>query len=116
MNAVNDTQNISNLKSFVRSLEVESHDRQNELKAVVGGKYQDFIKSGHAIEEMAKIATQVTTTASSFDKLNETLYHHSKSILQHDSVTTAQNKTNLIESRKRGKKNDNCVIDALVNL
>ena len=77
------SQNISNLKSFVLSLEAESNGKQSELQQVVGSKYHDFIQSGHHIESMHEYSKNIEKSVLQFDVHSRNLLEASKKILQY---------------------------------
>lgn len=77
------SQNISNLKSFVLSLESESFSKKSELQQVVGSKYHDFIQSGHHIESMHEFSKNIETSVLQFDLHSQHLLDATKKILQY---------------------------------
>jgi len=77
------SQNISNLKSFVLSLEAESSGKQSELQQVVGSKYHDFIQSGHHIESMYEYSKNIEKSVLQFDAHSRNLLETTKKILQY---------------------------------
>lgn len=77
------SQNISNLKSFVLSLEAESSGKQSELQQVVGSKYHDFIQSGHHIESMHEYSKSIEKSVLQFDSHSRSLLEATKKIVQY---------------------------------